>query len=537
MPQVVEYTYPGVYLTENANLPRSVTPATTALTAFIGPYERGPVDEAVLVTSWSEFTSIFGGIDGSSLAAYGVGQFFLNGGGGAWIVRVAPGGPKSQAAAPASGTIWGLGVEAKGPGEWGNAYSVSFTRRSETLVSVAVTVTPPGSAKTETVELLQNVFAPDAHSLAAAISSGSSYLTAPPPEPDAELDPEGTSDPVPLAGGSDGTWTPDSFSEAVTSQLQTGGPFDHIAPQVFNIMCIPDAVWLYEEGDPVAPPAIYTDAIAFCKTRQAFVLVDPPAPEAVTPPAWAPGALRIPTALPATNPTVAALEGIAESQGAENGPYGALYYPWLQINDPINVSRPRYVPPSGTIAGIYANTDATRGVWKAPAGTTAVLVGAVKLGDTSINDEVNGQLNVAGINCLRSFPTYGNVVWGARTLAGADLIDSTWKFVPTRRLADFIEQSVLQSLRWVVFELNAPSLWATISMEVGAFMGALYAQGAFGGATAAEAYHVACDSSTTSEEDMLRGVVNVVVGFQPVEPAEFVVLTVQIPVAAAGPGR
>jgi phage tail sheath protein FI len=529
MPQMVEYTYPGIYLAENANLPRTVTPATTALTVFVGPYQRGPVNRAILVTSWSEFSSIFGGIDGSSLAAYAVAQFFLNGGGGAWIIRVA-----AEDAAPAKATIWGLDIEAEGPGAWGDAYSVTFTRRSETLVNVEITTTT--GSKTTTVELLQNLYAPDTRTLAAAITTGSSYITAPAPDADAdvELPADAPDEPVALTGGSDGTWTPDSFSEAVTGQFQTGGPLDHIAPRVFNIMCIPDAVWLYEEGDPVAPPAIYTDAIAYCKTRQAFVLVDPPAPESATPPAWAPGALRLPTVLPPTNPSVGVLQGLAASQGEENGPYGALYYPWLLINDPINVSRPRAVPPSGTIAGIYANTDASRGVWKAPAGTGAVLVGAVKLTDTSINDEVNGQLNVAGINCLRTFPTYGNIVWGSRTLAGADLIGSTFKYVPIRRLADFIEQSVMQSLRWAVFELNAPPLWATISMQVGAFMAGLYAAGAFGGTSAAEAYHVACDASTTSEDDMLRGIVNIVVGFQPVEPAEFVVLTVQIPVAAPG---
>jgi len=138
-----------------------------------------------------------------------------------------------------------------------------------------------------------------------------------------------------------------------------------------------------------------------------------------------------------------------------------------------------------------------------------------------------------GINCLRTFPLYQSIVWGARTLAGSDIAGSPFKYVPVRRLADFIEQSLQQSLRWAVFEPNAPALWGAISLEVTAFMASLFASGAFAGASAAQAYTVACDATTTSPTDMLSGIVNVNVGFAPVDPAEFVMLNIQINAASA----
>jgi phage tail sheath protein FI len=189
--------------------------------------------------------------------------------------------------------------------------------------------------------------------------------------------------------------------------------------------------------------------------------------------------------------------------------------------------------PSGTIAGIYADTDAQRGVWKAPAGIAATLSGSVGLaggGSTTpitLTDSDSGNLNPLGVNCLRSFPVTGNVVWGARTMAGADLLESQWKYIPIRRLAYYIEQSLFQGTQWVVFEPNAEPLWAQIRLDVGAFMQTLFIQGAFQGTTPAQAYFVNCDSTTTTQTDIDNGIVNIVVGFAPLYPAEFVVITIQ----------
>ena len=182
--------------------------------------------------------------------------------------------------------------------------------------------------------------------------------------------------------------------------------------------------------------------------------------------------------------------------------------------------------PSGTIAGIYARTDVTRGVWKAPAGTEATLAGVQALEYRLIDGE-NGVLNPLAINCLRSFPVYGNIVWGARTTLGADQLGSEWKYVPIRRLALFLEESLFRGTKWVVFEPNDEPLWAKIRLNVGAFMTSLFRQGAFQGTNPKDAFFVKCDGETTTQDDRNKGIVNILVGFAPLKPAEFVVISIQ----------
>ena len=183
-------------------------------------------------------------------------------------------------------------------------------------------------------------------------------------------------------------------------------------------------------------------------------------------------------------------------------------------------------PPSGALAGVIARTDAARGVWKAPAGTEATLIGAQDLSYTMIDGE-NGRLNPLGINCLRSFPVIGKVSWGARTTRGADRFASDWKYVPVRRLALFLEESLYRGLKFAVFQPNAEPLWASIRLAAGSFVNGLMRQGAFASRNKAEAYYVLCDSTTTTETDRNLGIVNVIVAFAPLKPAEFVVLTVR----------
>jgi Bacteriophage tail sheath protein len=178
------------------------------------------------------------------------------------------------------------------------------------------------------------------------------------------------------------------------------------------------------------------------------------------------------------------------------------------------------------MAGVYARTDTERGVWKAPAGTTSTLVNVPAL-TYQLTDAENGLLNPLAINCLRSLPVYGNVSWGARTLEGADQLASDWKYVPVRRLALYIEASLYQGTQWVVFEPNDEPLWAQIRLNVGTFMQQLFRQGAFQGSTPSSAYFVRCDSTTTTQADINLGVVNIVVGFAPLIPAEFVVIQIQ----------
>jgi phage tail sheath protein FI len=207
-------------------------------------------------------------------------------------------------------------------------------------------------------------------------------------------------------------------------------------------------------------------------------------------------------------------------------PNAAVYFPRLTVLDALNGNRPRNIGASGTMAGVYARTDAARGVWKAPAGTDSTLSGANLA--VTISDLENGELNPLGINVLRNFPVFGNVSWGARTLEGADQQASQWKYIPVRRMALYIEESLFLSLKWVVFEPNDEPLWSQIRLNVGSFMQDLFRQGAFQGSTPAAAYLVKCDNDTTTQSDIDNGIVNVLVGFAPLKPAEFVVIQLQL---------
>jgi phage tail sheath protein FI len=204
----------------------------------------------------------------------------------------------------------------------------------------------------------------------------------------------------------------------------------------------------------------------------------------------------------------------------------AVYFPRTFVPDALNDGRLRNLAPSGTLAGVYARTDAARGVWKAPAGTETSLRNVRDLAYV-LTDPQNGTLNPLGINALRTFPVYGNVSWGARTLDGADQQASEWKYVPVRRFALFLEESLYRGTKWVVFEPNDEPLWAQIRLNVGAFMHNLFRQGAFQGTTPREAYLVKCDKETTTQTDIDNGVVNILVGFAPLKPAEFVIIKIQ----------
>ena len=269
---------------------------------------------------------------------------------------------------------------------------------------------------------------------------------------------------------------------------------------LFNILCIPHAVAL----DDTATSKVYSDALAFCELKRAFLLID----------------------VPATIDTVQEAKDWLDAHATLRHRNAALYFPRTQVPDPVNDFRLRSVAASGTMAGIFARTDSQRGVWKAPAGVEAVLNGVVQL-DIRLTDAENGVLNPLAINCLRTFPVYGGVAWGARTLVGADQLASEWKYVPIRRLALMLEESLFRGTKWVVFEPNDEPLWAKVRLNVGAYMNSLFRQGAFQGATPKEAFFVKCDAETTTEDDRNKGIVNIQVGFAPLKPAEFVVISIQ----------
>jgi hypothetical protein len=333
--------------------------------------------------------------------------------------------------------------------------------------------------------------------------------------------------------GLDGVSSVGSLGAAVLAQVgepaSSSAPapaLDQIGPGRFNIMCIPDLAFA-STGEQAS---VIAAAHRFCKARQAFLIVDPPPPAAAMTSAWLPGANAVPVDDIGTPQGMQALQTWANQFVNPNSDAAAAYYPWVQIADPWNNFAPRSVPPSGAVAGVYASTDVAVGVWKAPAGLTATLNDVTGLADVTMTDTVTSTLNAQGINCLRTFPGSGNVVWGARTLAGAT--NTSYRYVSTRRLADFIEQSLQQSLKWAVFAPNGPLLWSSLTVTTAAFMTALWKQGAVQGATATAAFNISCDATTTSAADIQAGIVNLNVAFAPIEPAEFIVLNITL---SAGP--
>lgn len=304
--------------------------------------------------------------------------------------------------------------------------------------------------------------------------------------------------------GDDGGQLDNAAYEGVQSDKT--GLFALDAADLFNLLCLPPDTRGLDTSIPV-----YQAAMAYCQSRRAMLIVDSPADWSAN---KVTAAAKAQAGLPALGLT---------GEAARNA---ALYFPRVLESDPLLNGQIDVFVPCGIIAGIMARTDTTRGVWKAPAGLDASLTGVQGL-DVNLNDGENGRLNPLGINCLRNFTAGGRVVWGARTLRGADQLADEYKYVPVRRLALYIEESLYRGTQWVVFEPNDAPLWAQIRLNVGAFMNTLFRQGAFQGQTPKDAYFVKCDSETTTQTDINLGIVNIIVGFAPLKPAEFVVLQLQ----------
>ena len=310
------------------------------------------------------------------------------------------------------------------------------------------------------------------------------------------------------AAGTDGTGLPGT-TQLAGDEISFTGIYALRKVDLFNLLSIPDATRA-APGNPnaldpaVDPNSIYGAAISLCQQSRAMLLLDPP---------------------PFVRDVASAVDwkstGLTVHQ--ENG---AAYFPRLRLPDPANNFQLRTFAPSGVVAGLYARIDSARGVWKAPAGTEATLTG-VQGAVYKLSDPENGVLNPLGLNCFRIFPIYGPVAWGARTLVGSDAEGNQWKYVPVRRLALYIEESLYRGTKWAVFEPNDEPLWAQLRLNIGSFMHDLFRRGAFQGSSPKDAYLVKCDKDTTTQNDIDRGIVNILVGFAPLKPAEFVVIQIQ----------
>ena len=272
---------------------------------------------------------------------------------------------------------------------------------------------------------------------------------------------------------------------------------------MFNLLCLPpdDAA-----GDVDVP--VLQSALKLCVDRRAFLIVDPRS-------SWS-----------APSEVLNSSRGLATlGLGGHAAGNAAVFFPRIKKADPTGGSQISILVPCGAIAGLIARTDATHGVWKSPAGIEADLRNVLGV-EVKLTDAENGVLNKKAVNCIRVFPN-GLVNWGARTLAGDDDFGSEWKYIPIRRLALNIEESLFRGTKWVVFEPNDEPLWSQIRLNVGAFMQGLFHQGAFQGVSPREAYFVKCDRETITQNDVNAGIVNIMVGFAPLRPAEFIIIKVQ----------
>jgi uncharacterized protein len=516
----IQLTYPGVYITETASEVRTVAGVSTSVTAFVGRTKRGTVGDPVTCFKFGDFTRRFGGLWADGPLSYAVDDFFGNGGSQSVIVRLFE--PKAANDSGVAAIVIGnLELEAANPGDWGNKLTVTATHPADAKAAADVaaryglqaadlfdlTVVDAG---TNSREIFRNV----------AVTAGAGARRV-----DRVLDEESNliaikrdNAGVPVLpnaipadgasgvgqGGNDGATL--SPVEIIGDQDKKTGIYALLKTDIFNLLCIPP-----ETREGHTDSTVWEKAAEFCNKRRAFLIIDPPE-------SWD------------ANPDTAA-QKVAQAMQASPiisltyGSNAGLFFPRLRRRDPLRDGQLDTFVPCGAVAGVMARTDANRGVWKAPAGIEATI-SADEL-TVRLTDDENGLLNPIGVNCLRTFPNIGRVVWGARTLRGSDQLADDYKYIPVRRLALFIEESLFRGTQWVVFAPNDEPLWAQIRLNVGAFMQRLFRQGAFKGASPREAYFVKCDSETTTQDDINRGVVNIVVGFAPLQPAEFVVIEIQ----------
>jgi hypothetical protein len=513
----VALTYPGVYVEEIPSGVRTITGVATSITVFVGWAAKGPTDRAELVLSFSDFERKFGGLDARSLLGYSVSHFFSNGGQRAYILRLTGVGA-------VAGTVTldnKLKITAIDLGEWSKFYAIVTKKRTDDptrfqLKVVNIKDDPKGA----TVEVFEDLsMAPLDRRFVVNVLKAQSLLvsaelvdtpdappedTAIPPKGDPKAGEIPESAKLQVPPGADGApLTPGTaeFAGALLPASGTGGVNFLDRVDLFNILCIPGL----SKNGPVDMTSTLSSLEKLCSDRRAILIVDSDQ-EATFDKLTDVAALQNLTGLEAKN--------------------AAFYFPWIIAPDPLQQNRPREFPPCGFVAGLYARTDTTRGVWKAPAGTDASLTGVLGV-KTNLTDAENGVLNPKAINCIRTLPVFGTVLWGARTLQGNDEQGSEWKYIPVRRTALYIEESLFRGLKWVVFEPNDEPLWAQIRLNVGAFMHDLFRQGAFQGQTPRDAYFVKCDKETTTQNDINRGIVNIVVGFAPLKPAEFVIIKLQ----------
>jgi len=514
---VPTYTAPGVYVEEIPSSQKVLTSAPTAVTAFVGFTANAPTDDPNdpqgvaprLVTSWTQFESLYGGFVEGAMLPLAVHGYFLNGGTQAYIVRVPnaePAGEPARAALPAADRALGLpvSIESVEPdaditveiatadvaddAEGAAPFSLSIIEGGEVVESyedltldgprgVAGVVNATSTRIKVEVNLAEDV---DLSSQLDLLKPGAYQLEKAAPVP------------VPVTGRKF------AGSEAARSGINGLA----IAEDV-TIVAVPDLVTAATKEDGSLDlglwKAVQTSLIAHCEQHSnRIALLD-------TPPGMTPQQVR------------EWRSDVAQYDSA----FAALYYPWIKVENPTgsNGNAEILIPPSGHVAGLWARTDETRGVWKAPANDT--LRGVLDV-ERNVTQNEQGLINPIGINAIRPFGTRGIRVWGARTLAS----DTDWQYLNVRRLFNMVESTILEGTQWAVFEPNDVSLWEGVKRTLGGYLHGLWQAGALFGSTPDQAYFVRCDETTNTPESIDQGKLIVEVGLAPVKPAEFVIFRI-----------
>ncbi len=525
-------TYPGIYIEELPSSARTITAAPTSITVFVGythPFKTRKPGQAVRILNFTEYEKEFGGFFGSnsidSNLPHAVNQFFLNGGSDAYVVGLQPhyydpstnpptdkGGIK-----PAILSVDdpdGLTFTAREPiDQIPMRITINNRQKTQADKDTADIVITYGS-QSETFRQVNLIKTDATNYIDNRINGVSSLILVAPtnkatkayPTSFKEVNQELLGYPAtnPEFGANYGIgWTTFNAKD-FDPVFRQDSSLDKVS--IFNLLVLPG----------IAHTTIWSAALAFCERKYAFLILDPQ-----------PQAVADLNSVPATaDPKDFLMENLIENIPKSKN--GAIYFPYLQSINPLTGKRLN-LPPSGYVAGIYARTDLNRGVWKAPAGLETTILnttGVVEEG--RMNEQRQGILNPIAVNCLRSFPGSGTVVYGARTLVGDDKNTAfqQWKYVPVRRMALFIEQTLFRNLGWVVFEPNDQPLWVAIRISIENFMLSLFNQGAFQGSKPSQAFQVKCDSSTTTQTDIDNGIVNIIVAFAPLKPAEFVIVKI-----------
>ncbi|MFF4606439.1 phage tail sheath family protein [Streptomyces sp. NPDC001339] len=569
------YLSPGVFVEEMEGGSRPVEGVGTAVAAFVGFAEQGPLDRPVRITNWSQFTNIFGDFMEGSYLGHSVYGYFANGGGTCYVVRVAGDGPAGAGRATTGSAVPGV-VEAAAPSQVLGGFRIAaLPSAAGQDISIDVQrVEPDGGTGTRTrrsaAESAKSRAGGKDGDEASATKDGDKEAK---PATDAKnamdaknaLDGQGSYRLAVHVGGSPvetfDVSTDKSSAQYVVTQVRerskfilideaptTGATGAALALPEKKSLMLPAASAVGEDAQGTGTAGAtgstvgrYVGDVSRRSGLSGLEAIDDVTMVAVPDlmAAYERGALDREQVKAVQMAVINHCEGMAnrmaiidplpdlgpsevydwrQNEAGFDSKFAALYYPWIKVADPSS-GKSFLMPPSGHVAGLWARNDEARGVHKAPA--NEVLRGAVDLG-IQITKGEQEQLNPAGVNCIRSFPGRGIRIWGARTLSS----DPAWRYLNVRRLFNYLEESIFQGSQWVVFEPNDERLWATMRRNVAAFLVGEWRQGALFGATPDEAFYVKCDSETNPPDVIESGQVVCEIGVAPVKPAEFVVFRI-----------